>query len=317
MRRIRQHLDAVDRQLCELLIEDPRGSNRALAAAVGVTDETVAARLRRLREMNVLGTTVAVDWESAGYGAGAIVRVKLEGLAADDVVDDLSDEGLHFVGKATGCCDLIVAMVARDVGELRTNLSRGLRSRPGLGATTVDVVTETCRYELRNMTLPMQSWSPQDLPSPSPALDDLDAALIELLATDGHESNRALARRLGVSDGTVRARIRRLEDGGLLRVVAGIDPIATGDLRATAMVFVTLDEHGEAVQKLIDSPSVLTAQRCVGRADLVMMLGAPQENSLDTFIVDDLRSVQGVRGVEVAHVVEVLKHRTHLARLVG
>jgi Lrp/AsnC family transcriptional regulator for asnA, asnC and gidA len=317
MRRVRQELDVTDRRLCELLIEDPRASNRALGAAVGVTDETVAARLRRLREMNVLGTTVAVDWEAAGYHAGAVVRVKLSGCSADDIIDEIADDGLHFLAKTTGCCDLFVAMVARDITELRATVNRSLRDHPGIGDSTVDVVTETCRYGVGSLTLPMAPWSALDLPSPEPPLDDLDVSLVELLATDGHESNREIGRRLGISDSTVRARIKRLEDGGLLRVIAGVDPIATGELRATAMVFLTLDDDGAEIQKLIAAPQVISAQRCLGRADLVMLLGARHEHPLDTFIVDDLRSVKGVRGVEVAYVVEVVKHKTHLVRLLA
>ena len=76
-RRPRQHLDAVDRELCRALMREPRTSARDLAAHVGVTNETVTARLRRLREANVLAITVVIDSETAGYAAGAVVRLKM------------------------------------------------------------------------------------------------------------------------------------------------------------------------------------------------------------------------------------------------
>jgi DNA-binding Lrp family transcriptional regulator len=102
-----------------------------------------------------------------------------------------------------------------------------------------------------------------------------------------------------------------------MRVIAGADPIATGDLRATAMVFLTIDHDDEAIEDAVMTPPVLAAYRCVGSADLVLMLGAQQTHRLDAFIVEDLRAVKGVRRVETAYVVEVLKHKTYLARILG
>jgi DNA-binding Lrp family transcriptional regulator len=199
---------------------------------------------------------------------------------------------------------------------MRSKLDELVNQIKGLRSAVVDVVTETPRHALRTLTLPMPAWSPAFLPAPVIELDDLDHRLIERLATSGDESNRELARRLEVSDGTVRARIRRLEDAGLLRVVAGVDPIATGDLRATALVFLTL-ERSDAADALISSPRVLSAYRCLGSADLALLLGSRREHSLDAFILGEVRGTAGVRAIEVAHLVEVFAHQNLLVRLVG
>lgn len=317
VRRVPQTLDETDRQLCQLLIADPRTSNRALADALGITDETVAARLRRLRETGVLGTTVAIDWEAAGYGAAADVRLRLDGCSADDVVGDLIDDRVLLAAKATGCCDIYVALLGTDLRDIRATVSERYQRHPGVRDITVNVVTEICRYDLHSLTLPAPVWSPRDLPAPQPELDDLDVRLLELLATDGHASNRETARRLGVSDGTVRARIRRLEEGGLLRIIAGVDPIATGDLRAYAMAFVTVAGNGDATDELLRSPFVQAAHRSLGTADLVVMLAANSQHHLDAYLVDELRGIKGVRTLEVAYVVEVLEHKTYLGRLLA
>jgi DNA-binding Lrp family transcriptional regulator len=313
MRRRRQDLDAIDLQICERLIEDPRVSNRALAAAVGVTDETVAARIRRLRDDNVLTTTVAVDWDAAGYAAAAQVRIKTDGASAMDLAEALRGDEVHFLAATTGCCDLFLAALAPDLSVLRARLQAMLR-HPNIGSTAIDVVVDTVRFELRSLTLPIAPWSPGALPSPAVELDELDGELIELLSNDGHASNREVGRRLGVSDGTVRARIRRLEASGLLRVIAGVDPIATGEIRATAMVFATVDDD-QAAAALFGAPGVISGYRCLGSSDVVVQLGAPEEYALDRYIVDGLRQIPGVRTIEVAHVIEVIQHLSHLVRL--
>ncbi|MCX8126451.1 MAG: AsnC family transcriptional regulator, partial [Dehalococcoidia bacterium] len=60
-------------------------------------------------------------------------------------------------------------------------------------------------------------------------VDDLDRRLVSLLSKDGRQSNRALARQLGVSSVTVQNRLRRLEKSGVIAVSALVDPRRVGN----------------------------------------------------------------------------------------
>ena len=51
---------------------------------------------------------------------------------------------------------------------------------------------------------------------PAPTLDALDHQLIDLLSRDARVSNRKIAAELGVTEGTVRGRIKRLQQDGLI-----------------------------------------------------------------------------------------------------
>ena len=74
-------------------------------------------------------------------------------------------------------------------------------------------------------------------------LDDVDRALLRLLATDGRMPNKALAERLGIAQSTCLARLRRLRERGVVRGIhADIDPRAVGhDLQV--MIAVRLHPH--------------------------------------------------------------------------
>ena len=62
-----------------------------------------------------------------------------------------------------------------------------------------------------------------------PALDDLDRALLAVLAADPRCSTAELARRVGTSPPTARERVHRLEEGGVIRGYRlDIDPAAVG-----------------------------------------------------------------------------------------
>ena len=49
-----------------------------------------------------------------------------------------------------------------------------------------------------------------------PSLDNLDKQLIDMLSRDARVSNRKIAVELGVTEGTVRGRIKRLQIDGLI-----------------------------------------------------------------------------------------------------
>lgn len=309
-------LDEADRGLCALLAIDPRTSNRALGAEVGLSEETVAARLRRLLEVGALALTAVVDLEAAGYRARAGVRVRIAGgrSAAEVLAPALGGHDVHIAAETTGCCDAVLWLIATDVALLRGSVSR-LRALPNVDAVVVDVVSELCRLESGGSTLPVVRWSPSSLPAPVVALDDLDVRLVGELIVDGHESNRELARRLGVSDGTVRARLGRLADAGLVRVAAMIDPVRIGDVTSAAWVFLTMDGPDDgAVAALLVDPRVGTVERCASSAAVVVLAVEENADELNLFISRDLRALPGVRGVEVATVVEALRHQAHLVR---
>ncbi|WP_343561931.1 Lrp/AsnC family transcriptional regulator [Kiloniella sp. b19] len=60
-------------------------------------------------------------------------------------------------------------------------------------------------------------------------IDDLDRALLKALGEDARKSWRELAEQLGVSAPTIRDRVGRLQDIGVLRgFVTELDPVALG-----------------------------------------------------------------------------------------
>ncbi len=71
--------------------------------------------------------------------------------------------------------------------------------------------------------------APAPGPGPAPALDDLDRRLLQALSEDGRARARTLARRFGLSESAVAARLRRLTSTGVVTGVhAGIDAAAIG-----------------------------------------------------------------------------------------
>ena len=130
-------------------------------------------------------------------------------------------------------------------------------------------------------------------------LDDLDDKLINLLQTDGRASNIELAKKVGVSEGTVRRRFRNLIRDEIIRVVAIPDPSKLGR-NTTALIGLQVDPAlvDPVASELAKIPEVQYAAVTTGAYDVFLWvaLGSPEE--LSNFLRTRVGSIGGVRRTE-------------------
>ncbi|WP_420383528.1 Lrp/AsnC family transcriptional regulator [Novosphingobium sp.] len=86
-----------------------------------------------------------------------------------------------------------------------------------------------------------------------PATDPLDRAIAVLLARDARTSFRQIATEAGVTEGTVRARVKRLQAAGLLRLEPIVDLAGDGAEPAQQMVFITMRCHAGQLDTVRDA----------------------------------------------------------------
>ncbi|MGW1841353.1 Lrp/AsnC family transcriptional regulator [Streptomyces sp. NPDC001966] len=139
-------------------------------------------------------------------------------------------------------------------------------------------------------------------------LDDLDHAIIAALEEDGRRAFREIARSLNVSEGTVRARYRRLEETGVLKIAAFADP---GVLRAGRLALLFLKvapaHHESVVAALCRHPEVSYVSTLLGKADVFAQVLVADDNELWTFLQQKVRPLEGVEETEA--VPEVAVHK--------
>jgi Lrp/AsnC family transcriptional regulator for asnA, asnC and gidA len=142
------------------------------------------------------------------------------------------------------------------------------------------------------------------------SLDDLDRRVIHELEEDGRRAFRDIARGLGVSEATVRARVRRLESTGVLKIVAFADPAQLGQLRlALALITVAAGHHGEVLACLTKLPEVAYVSTILGPADICAQVLVKDDATLWRFVTEQLRGLVGITDVQTIVEVEVHKLR--------
>lgn len=122
----------------------------------------------------------------------------------------------------------------------------------------------------------------------------MDRTLLRLLQLDGRLTNRALAKRLGLSESACWARVRRLETAGVIvGYTAILDPAAVGHA-VQAWVEVRLrDTHPKlraSFETVVrESRSIVAAYETAGASEYLVKVGAGHLVELDQ-VWDRLRS---------------------------
>ncbi|WP_405796594.1 Lrp/AsnC family transcriptional regulator [Streptomyces sp. NBC_01506] len=137
-------------------------------------------------------------------------------------------------------------------------------------------------------------------------LDDIDRGLVEALTRDGRSSYTGLARKLGVSEATVRQRIARLQASDMLRIVALCDPLALGHQSVRLMIRVR-DLTPRAVAKSLSGmPMINHVALCAGSQD-IFLEGTCRDQAQLVQLMDDIRMLPGVSRIQVLLLLELFK----------
>ena len=140
--------------------------------------------------------------------------------------------------------------------------------------------------------------------------DATDQAIIDLLRSDGRMPYRAIARELSLTENTVRARVRRLEESNTMRVVAVTDIEAAGFSMLLAIGVQVDSRSPEAVARdLALFPEVFSVNVVVGAQDIEILVVAEDQAALNELVGERLAAVPGVRRLTPALALDVLKNQ--------
>lgn len=138
--------------------------------------------------------------------------------------------------------------------------------------------------------------------------DQIDQELIQLLEKDASQSSEALAGQLCVSPATVRRRLKRLKQSGVLRIMALVDPDKIGlPVIAIIAINVMRDKIESAVQLLVSQPEIRFLSTTTGRFDIMTCAWFHSTEELSRFILKDLGKVPGLKGTETFICLQVNK----------
>lgn len=149
-----------------------------------------------------------------------------------------------------------------------------------------------------------------------PQLDDLDMQLIDMLALDARISNRKIAAEMGVTEGTVRGRIKRLQQDGLIAFTA-ITGFEMASKSRLAFISVQADvENVRSVARNISELQMINAVMItMGKFNILAICLFDDLDLLIEIASDRILAMPGVYHVETSIAVKTVKYNSRLAKI--
>jgi Lrp/AsnC family transcriptional regulator for asnA, asnC and gidA len=129
--------------------------------------------------------------------------------------------------------------------------------------------------------------------------DETDWKIISILK-EGYVPNNTIALELGVSEGTVRARLKKLKEAGILQIRALINPdvLENKQLVIVAMRVAESKLLDRKAEELSHLKNVLSVSIASGRYDLIAEVLLDSNRGLVHFLTEELSQVEGILASE-------------------
>jgi Lrp/AsnC family transcriptional regulator for asnA, asnC and gidA len=135
-------------------------------------------------------------------------------------------------------------------------------------------------------------------PAATGLLDEVGKAIIEQLQEDGRRPYATIARAVGLSEAAVRQRVARLQEAGVIQIVAVTDPLQLG-FRRQAMVGVrTAGDVVALADELAKMPEVDYVVITAGSFDVLAEAVCEDDEHLLELAGQRIRALPGVQSTE-------------------
>jgi Lrp/AsnC family leucine-responsive transcriptional regulator len=157
-------------------------------------------------------------------------------------------------------------------------------------------------------------------PVPPADLDAIDLRLLHMLSLDARQSQRSLARELGMSAPAVGERVARLERSGVIRGYGvRVDWAALG-VPTTVLLTITADnghEQGRIMRELMTIPEVEDVLLVTGDVDMIVRARVRDHTHLRDLLMNRVWQVEGIQRTETALTIAEMPPKNSAADLLA
>jgi Lrp/AsnC family transcriptional regulator, regulator for asnA, asnC and gidA len=129
------------------------------------------------------------------------------------------------------------------------------------------------------------------------ALDDISKQIIEQLQEDGRRSYASIGKAVGLSEAAVRQRVQRLQEAGVMQIVAVTDPLTLGFNRQAMIAIKTDGDLEKVADQLADMDEIDYVVISAGSFDVLAEVVCEDDDHL-LEILSRVRAVPYVTSTE-------------------
>ncbi|MEW5909670.1 MAG: Lrp/AsnC family transcriptional regulator [Thermodesulfobacteriota bacterium] len=130
-------------------------------------------------------------------------------------------------------------------------------------------------------------------------IDSIDCRIIELLQKDGRISNTEIAKRIGISEATVRTRLNRLIEGEVIQIVAVSNPLKLGfEIVGNIRIHVDIKKMEKIIRELKEISSLWFIVQTTGGTGIDTEFVLKDLDGLNDLIFQKINKIDGVLRTE-------------------
>ena len=148
-------------------------------------------------------------------------------------------------------------------------------------------------------------------------MDVIDLRILRELQQDGSLSNVELARRVHLSPSPCLARVKALQEAGVIsRYVALVDPRSLG-LGLNVFISISLKEQSRASlaefeQRIAEQDEIMECYLMTGDSDYLIRVMLPDIAALERFILERLTPIPGIEKIRSSFTLKQVRYKTAL-----
>lgn len=295
-------IDTIDREIITALRINGLASNIDLAKKFSVYTSTVAKRIERLLDNQIIAIQAIPNPFKLGYKANAFVTLDVDILKVKNICDTLSTfPNITTVATCFGRYDIYLMVSYPDWELLNRFVKEELPRIDGIQRVDTILISEI----LKRYQGIFNDKSYENIPI---TLSEIDRRLLEELMKDGRARYADLASKLDVSMSTVSRRIASLLKENIIRIIAIPNPSKLG-FRANANILLTVEpEKSNSISRqLANFQSIYMVLNFMDGYSILAGVNFPYPEMLYEFLVEKVAKIEGVKDIETVFRAQIIK----------
>lgn len=304
-------MDERDSRIIDMLRADPTVLNSRISEALEVSNATVGARIKKLKDIGVVRVVASTDIRAAGFetlAIGSMVVAPGKPDTCDAVSRELAQAPqIISIGTRLHKEQIMFYVIGRDAADIEQTLSTTVSSIKAIEDVQVRIVLSIHKHSTNHGPIvevqPNFKRRLRELTATrlSESFGKRELSVLAMLHGDGRMSLREVARRLDYPESQVRTIFRKFENTpGILNYQTVVNPRSLGH-RHVHQLYLKANYRllPSIVKQLKNMPEVLGLATLSGTMNLTTSISVPSRAALQALVNERIPSIKGVMEIEV------------------
>lgn len=294
-----------------MLRADPTILNSRISDELGVSNATVSARIKKLKDVGTVRVVASTDINVAGFSSWVFATVQFA-PSVNDTCESVAAR-LEQMPQITAIASqlhneqIMLQLIGRDAADIERLLTDIAASIPAIRNLNARLVLST--YKHSHSSGPIVNIVPdfgrrlRELSDTrlQELLGERELSVLAMLHGDGRMSLREVARRLDYPESQVRSIFRKLENTpGILNYQTIVNPRSLANpYQCELYIKASYRYLPDILDTLEALPEVMGLATITGNQNLALTVGAPARNTLQRIVTERIPAMQGIQEIEV------------------